>query len=145
MAEQKQVILNLLDEVDQNGIQRMRNIDESVNANFYHRVLYLAFDDKLRIIYAQIIKRLKNIQLRDKDAETLLMERDYGLIEILFTKHTAKISGLAKTNIIKSNKYGKYDQAYFEEIVIDYELEARAAQDYRIRFLKTKEHINTVV
>jgi len=40
---------------------------------------------------------------------------------------------------VKSNNYRKYNEAFYEEILIDYALEPRVAKNYRERFLITKE------
>ena len=45
---------------------------------------------------------------------------------------------------LKASTYRRYSQAYFEEIVINNEVEARVAQNYRERFLITAEDIYTV-
>jgi hypothetical protein len=55
-------------------------------------VYYQAVDDELRIVYSQILRQLKFIQMRDKDAEQLLKQRDYELIRMSFEKFTTKIN-----------------------------------------------------
>jgi hypothetical protein len=55
-------------------------------------VFYQAVDDDLRIVYSQIFKKLRFIQLRDKDAIHLLNKRDYELIKMSFEKYTVKIN-----------------------------------------------------
>ena len=40
--------------------------------------------------------------------------------------------------MIKAHQYRKYDQSYYEEIVIDYALEGRITLNFRDRFLVTK-------
>ena len=50
-----------------------------------------------------------------------------------------------KQEIIKSHTYRKYNQAYYEEILIDYHIESRVAQNYRERFLITPEEIYLVL
>lgn len=81
----------LLEYIDNNGIDVLRTQGEKLNTHIYHMVFYQAIDDELRIVYAQIIRFLKFIQLRDSDAEHLLKERDYELIRITFTKIPCKI------------------------------------------------------
>lgn len=54
-------------------------------------VFYQAVDDELRVVYAQILRFLKFIQLRDQDAQHMLRERDYELIRISFSKLPVKI------------------------------------------------------
>ncbi len=46
-----------------------------------------------------------------------------------------------KNQTMKASTYRKYNQAYYEEIVINNEVEARVAQNYRERFLQTAEDI----
>lgn len=111
-------------------------------------VFYQAVDDDLRVVYAQIMRQLKFIQLRDKDALHFLKQRDYELIRLSFTKLPTKI---AITNFfkkefnLKSQSIRKYTQAFYEEILIDYNVEARVAQNYRERFLVEKEEIYLVL
>lgn len=42
---------------------------------------------------------------------------------------------------IKGQSYRKYNQAFYEEIVINYKVESRVAFNYRERFLVTAEDI----
>ena len=49
-----------------------------------------------------------------------------------------------KTFPLKSSTYRKYNQAYYEEIVINNEVEARTVQNYREKFLVTAEDIYIV-
>ena len=46
---------------------------------------------------------------------------------------------------MKSQQIRKYTQAYYEEILIDYGVEARVAKNYRERFLVDKEEIYMVL
>ena len=50
-----------------------------------------------------------------------------------------------KQEILKCHTYRKYNQAYFEEILIDYAVEQRVAQNYRERFLVSPEDIFLVL
>ena len=81
----------LLSTISQNGISRLRTIGDPLNQHVYHMVFYEAVDDELRIVYSQIMRQLKFIQLRDRDAEHLLKQRDYELIRLTFDKFTTKI------------------------------------------------------
>jgi len=54
-------------------------------------VFYQAVDDKLRVVYSKILRKLKAVQLRDKDGKELLITRDYGLIREAFSKQTLKL------------------------------------------------------
>ena len=58
----------LLEHIDVNGVEKIRTVGEQINSLVYHMVFYQAVDDDLRIVYSQIIRQLKFIQLRDKDA-----------------------------------------------------------------------------
>ena len=110
-------------------------------------VLYQALDDDLRIVYSQIFRKLRFIQLRDKDAIHLLNRRDYELIKLSFEKYTVKLNLLQfykKSFALKARTYRKYNQAYFEEIVINNDIESRVAFNYRERFLVTPEDIYIV-
>ena len=55
-------------------------------------VFYQAVDDDLRMVYNQIIRQLKFIQMRDCDAEHILLQRDYELIKLSFSKFTTKLN-----------------------------------------------------
>ena len=104
----------------------------------YHLVFFQAVDDDLRLVYSQIMRQLKFIQMRDFDAEHLLNQRDYELIKLSFNKFTTKINLLLffkSTFTMKANHYRKYNEAYYEEILIDYAVEPRVAKNYRERFL----------
>ena len=62
----------LLEYIDSYGIDRLRTVGEQINSIVYHMVFYQAIDDDLRIVYSQILRQLRFIQLRDKDALQLL-------------------------------------------------------------------------
>ena len=55
------------------------------------------------------------------------MQRDYDLINITFTMTTTKIATdqffKERLKSIKSQTYRQYNQAYYEEILIDYATE----------------------
>ena len=102
----------LLKSVIQNGIGRLRMIGDPLNQHVYHMVFYQAIDDELRIVYSQILRQLKFVQLRDKDAEHFLKQRDYELIRLTFEKFTIKINSKAffKQEILfKSHNYRQYN------------------------------------
>ena len=80
--------------------------------------------------------------MRDQDAEQFLKQRDYELIKISFERNTTKlnIKGFYPADMtFKSHNYRTYNQAYYEEILIDCRTESRVALNYRERFLKKKE------
>ena len=89
--------------------------------------------------------------MRDDDALHLLKKRDYELIRITFTKMTTKLNlrdfqqEYFKNNSIKSSGYRKYNEAFYEELLIDYRVEERIAQNYRERFLVSPEEIYLVL
>ena len=108
----------------------------------YHLVFYQAVDDDLRIVYSSILRQCRFIQLRDKDALHFLNQRDYELIRMTFDKYVAKINLLLffeKTFPLKCSSYRRYNQAYYEEIVINNNVQERIALNYRERFLVTAE------
>jgi hypothetical protein len=86
--------------------------------------------------------------MRDKDAEYFLKQRDYELIRLSFEKHSTKINAKAffKQDILfKSHNYRQYNQAFYEEILIDCGTEARVALNYREKFLTNKQEILLVL
>mmetsp|Transcript_30409 Transcript_30409/g.46583 ORF Transcript_30409/g.46583 Transcript_30409/m.46583 type:complete len:116 (-) Transcript_30409:3011-3358(-) len=112
----------------------------------FHWVFYQAVDDKLRVVYSKILRRLKEMQFRDKDGRELLVTRDYDLIKESFTKFTMK-KDLGKmykfepeTGFI-SHSYRRYNAAYFEEVLLSQQVDARVAKNYRERFLIEAESI----
>lgn len=59
-----------------------------------------------------------------------LKQRDYELIRLTFEKHVAKLkmSDFYKESFtLKSQNYRQYNQAFFEEILIDFAVESRVA------------------
>jgi len=138
----------MLEYIDVNRIDVLRTQGEKINTHVYHMVFYQAVDDELRIVYAQILRVLKFIQLRDADALHFLKQRDYELIRVTFTKLPTKI---AITNFfdkdfeLKSQAIRRYTQAYYEEILIDYSVEPRVSRNYRERFLVEKDEIYMVM
>lgn len=74
-----------------------------------------------------------------------MKNRDYDLIKNCFEKFTTKISleqfGYSALTGMKCHSYRKYNQAYFEEMVINYDIEERVAMNYRQRFLVSAEDI----
>jgi hypothetical protein len=59
-----------------------------------------------------------------------LNQRDYELIRLSFEKYVTKINlslFFKKSFPIKAATYRKYDQAYYEEIVINNDVESRVA------------------
>lgn len=120
----------MLGYIDANGIERIRTVGEQINIHVYHLVFYQAVDDDLRVVYSQIMRQLKFIMLRDKDALQFLNQRDYDLIRLCFEKQVAKlkISDFYKQPVtLKCLNYRQYNQAFFEEILIDYTMEQRVA------------------
>ena len=106
----------------------------------YHKVFYQAIDDNLRIVYSIIMKNIKFLMMRDKDGMYLLNQRDYELIKLSFKIQTTKL----KHEVLNTKKlsfrcksYRKYNEAYYEEIIINNinSIEERVIQNYRERFL----------
>jgi len=110
--------------------------------------MYQAFQDKLRVVYQQIIRQLKFIQLRDEDGLHLAMERDFELIQTIFQKHPVKLvvtPFVGNTRKIRCHGYRIYNEAYFEEVLINYQVEPRIAQNYRERFMTSNKALNLVL
>lgn len=73
--------------------------------------------------------------------------RDYEIIRLTFDKHVARINLLnffPEVFPMKSQTYRMYSQAFYEEIAITHNIEARVAQNFRERFIVTKEDIYNV-
>ena len=68
MTDRPPKIDQMLEYIDVNGIERLRTNGEVINTHVYHMVFYQAIDDDLRVVYSQILRQLRSIQLRDKDA-----------------------------------------------------------------------------
>ena len=138
----------LLEYIDKEGIEKIRTVGEQINQIVYHMVFYQSIDDNLRIVYSWILRQISFLQMRDKDALHLLNTRDYEMIRVTFQKHTTKIDmkNFYKNPFsIKAATYRKYNQAYYEEILISSgNVEQRVAQNYRERFLITADDIYIV-
>jgi len=80
----------LLERLDTYGMDTIRKVGEKVNEEIYHLVMFQAFDDRLSIVYSQVIQTLKFIQLRDKDGHQLLTSRNYTLIKACLDKYTCR-------------------------------------------------------
>ena len=98
-------------------------------------VFYQSVDDDLRIVYTQIMRNIRFIQLRDVDAIHFLTTRDYELIKLSFSRNTTKLN-LAlfqdfgpdeKIPVMKCSTYRTYTPAYYEVIIIYNEIESRVA------------------
>mmetsp|Transcript_30406 Transcript_30406/g.46575 ORF Transcript_30406/g.46575 Transcript_30406/m.46575 type:complete len:238 (+) Transcript_30406:117-830(+) len=137
----------LLENIDVYGVQRLRRPNEMMCMHIYHMVMYQAFTDNLRIVYSEIMQKLKFIQLRDSDALHLLKTRDYDMIRLCFKKYTVKINlqqYFQKEEPMKASTYRTYNQAYFEEIIITSKVDRRVVFNYRERFLVTARDIYIV-
>mmetsp|Transcript_38788 Transcript_38788/g.58968 ORF Transcript_38788/g.58968 Transcript_38788/m.58968 type:complete len:136 (-) Transcript_38788:122-529(-) len=134
--------------IDHNGIPSSRKVGEKVNSVIYHMVLYQAIDNKLRVVYSKIIKKLKVIQLRDRDARQLLRTSDYELITEVLTKFSCKLNlgEYYPLNNPISYSYRKYNPAYFEEILLDQKkILERTANNYRDLYLRGSDTILKVL
>ena len=87
----KQRLDAFLELVDHYGIEFTRKIGEQVNTRAYHSVLFTAFDQKLRVVYSKIIRKLSFIFLRNQDSKHLLLTQDFELIQESFKKRPAKL------------------------------------------------------
>ena len=50
-ADKPDKIMEMLDLIDVNGIQRIRTVGEQINTHVYHIIFYQAVDDDLRLVY----------------------------------------------------------------------------------------------
>lgn len=114
-----------------------------------HIVFYQAIEDNLRLVYDQILTLLSEINLRDSDALHFIKERDFKIIEKSFTK-------LCKgcfVGLFMHKKYGNqifkryktYSRAYYQEIIVRNEVEARTQHLFKKKFMKTNEDIDSVL
>ena len=102
----------LLEYIDTDGIDKIRTVGEQINQVVYHMVFYQAIDDNLRVVYSQILRQLRFLQMRDKDALHLLNTRDYEMIRLTFDKQITKIdmkTFYKQTFSIKAATYRKYN------------------------------------
>lgn len=58
----------LLDKIYTHGISTLSDNTKSMCQEFFHIVFYQAIEDNLRLVYDQIMGKLKEIYLRDRDA-----------------------------------------------------------------------------
>jgi len=71
-----------------------------------------------------------------------LETRDFELIRLTFEKFSTKqsVDGHFKiSSSMISRSYRQYNTAYFEEIILQYQIEERKAMNYRERFLIDSE------
>jgi len=61
MDHQIDKIEEILYYIDTNGVFSIRQSESPLNQYVYHMVLYQAMNDKLRLVYSQIIRKLKQI------------------------------------------------------------------------------------
>jgi len=45
-------MLKILNDIDLNGLVRLRKSGEEINSHVYHMVYYQAVDDELRVVYS---------------------------------------------------------------------------------------------
>lgn len=141
-SQRQTKIDRLLEIIDTHGIDKIRTVGEQINNIVYHMVFYQAIEDRLRIVYSAIFKQMRFVQLRDTDAVYLLNSRDYEIIKLSFEKFSTKVSidpNDSNQGNMMCHNYRRYNQAYFEEILINFGLEERVTHNYRERFLVTAE------
>lgn len=51
----------LLEYIEDYGMQRIRTVGETINTKVYHMVFYQSIEDELRVIYSVILSKLKAI------------------------------------------------------------------------------------
>ena len=116
---------------------------------FFHKVFYQAIDDNLRLVYDQILGKMRDIYLRDRDALHFIRTRDWKIIEKSFEKCTKGNN----TNSFMHKKlasftimhYKYYNRAYYQELIIKNDVENRTQYLFSKKFLKTKNDIGSVL
>ena len=81
-------LMKYIFEIKLNGLNNTSTLH---SMEFYHLVFYQAIDGQLRIVSDQILGKLKEIYLRDKDAILFIKNRDFKIIEKSFEKKTSSI------------------------------------------------------
>jgi len=64
-----------------------------------------------------------------------------------FNKYTTNVDlkqFYSSASPLKASSYRRYNQAYYEEIVINHKVEQRVTQNFRERFIQSKEDIYIV-
>ena len=88
---------------------------------------------------------MRQVQLRDSDALFFLNNRDYEVISLCFSKFTTKLKldqfGYNQVQLVRSHSYRKYNPAYFEEILINSEVDQRVAKNYEEKFIVKPEEV----
>ena len=143
-------INELVRKITSHKLSDLDNIKDQISMELYHEVFYRAVDDgKLRFVYDQILGRLDEIYLRDKDAIHFISTRDWKIIEKSFKKSTKSLHSQLKMHrqqtLHKSSKYKMYNRAYFQEIIISNQIEERTKFLFEQKFLSTIEEINQVL
>ena len=127
-GRQMKAINEQIQRVTCNDFEELDDITKTISMEFYHEVFYKAVDDgQLRFVYDQILKRLKDIYLRDKDAIHFINTRDFVIINESFEKntksHMVHLKMHKNQTKHKSCKYKKYNRAYFQELIISNPIE----------------------
>lgn len=149
-TQQIKMIDELLMRIHNQGIKRLSNTSDPMCQEFFHIVFYQAIDDNLRLVYDQIMGRLKEINLRDRDAIHFIKQRDWRIIEKSFKKSSKGLfTGLMmhkKYADQVSRSYKQYNRAYYQEIIVKNEkVEARTIFLFKQRFLRTTDDINSIL
>lgn len=128
----------------------MSNNSDPKCQEFFHIVFYQAIDDNLRLVYDQIMGKLKEINLRDRDALHFIKQRDWKIIEKSFKKSSKGLfTGLMmhkKYADQVSRSYKTYSRAYYQEIIVKSgTVEARTVFLFKEKFLQKIEDINSIL
>jgi hypothetical protein len=87
--------------------------------------------------------------LRDLDAKHLIETRDVKLIKEIFEKYPTKVEKLeehfSEKFKLKCRSYRIYSEAYFEEIIIEYQIERRCTKYFRDHFLREIDQVKKVL
>lgn len=127
------LIETLMKYIFEHGLVSLNHTSTVHSMEFYHAVFYEAIDGQLRIVYDQILGKLKELYLRDKDALLFIKNRDFKIIEKSFEKTTkSPLSSLKmhrEQHKHTSYRYRTYSRAYYQELIIKNDI------DERTRFL----------
>ena len=108
-------------------------------------MLWWALEDKFRVVFLQILKQLREVDLRDQDAVYLLTERDFEAISLVVGKKTSRLTSLDSQASSIGHSYKTYTHAYFEEVIIVYAIEDRVAKEFRKRVRRREADTMAIV
>lgn len=149
-TQQIRMIDELLILILYHGIDKLSNNSDPACQEFFHTIFYQAIDDNMRLVYYNILLKLKEVNLRDSDAMHFIKQRDWQIIEKSFKKSSKGLfTGLMmhkKYADQVSRSYKTYNRAYYQEIIVkNDQVEARTRFLFNQRFLKSADDIDQVL